>query len=283
MTASLDILAGDDLEPGAVRARLNFSEKVPRAYANSKDPSQDVRPIEAREVLIRDARPIRDRLSLDVEGFVLVDHVSRVSHLREGQELEDTFHEEGCALIKALTGADIVLPYRPLFQVRTSRRGETAERPGSGRSRPAPVVHQDVSGKTFRVWMADTQEAEGTPVPHWSRCALYNIWRAVSPPPQDFPLAVTDASVTRDRECVVMENESGRGFYLETLVGVYDPNDRWYYFPDMRDHELLVFKGYDTRFGDTQTVLHTSFDDTGRHPGAAPRESIETRFFAFWL
>jgi hypothetical protein len=283
MTASRDAHLGNEGGPAAVQARLNFSQRVPRAYANSKDRSQEVRPTETHEVLIHDARPVRDRLSLDVEGFVLVDHVSRVSHLRDRDELQKAYHEEVGAFVKALTGADIVLPYRPLFQVRLSRRGETATRQGDGNTRPAPIVHQDVSGKTFRVWMDDTQAAEATPVPQWSRCALYNTWRAISEPPQDFPLAVSDASRSRDRECVVMDNESGRGFYLETLVGVFDPDDRWCYFPDMRADELLVFKGYDTRFGDTQRVLHSSFDDTGRHPGATPRESIETRFFAFWL
>jgi hypothetical protein len=277
------LMTTGEVDLSAVRARLTFSQDVPRAYANFRDPSRDIRPVETHEVLIHDARPLRDRLSLDVQGFELVDHVSSVSHLREGEDLQKTYHEEVGALVKEMTGADIVLPYRPLFQVRLSRRGETPDRQGSAKSRPAPVVHQDVTGKTFRVWMSDAQEAEATPVPQWSRCALYNTWRAVSEPPQDFPLAVNDASLTRNRKCVVMDNESDRGFYLETLVGIHDPSDRWYYFPDMRAHEVLVFKGYDTRFGDTQTVLHTSFDNTGRTPDATPRESIETRFFAFWL
>jgi hypothetical protein len=46
--------------------------------------------------------------------------------------------------------------------------------------------------------------------------------------------------------------------------------------------ELLVFKGNDTRLGDTQSVLHTGFDNTAAEPNAIPRESLEARSFVFW-
>jgi hypothetical protein len=282
MSGELCPLAWHENTRPAVRTRLNFSQRIPRAYANSADPSRDIRPIESHEVAIHDARPIRDSLSLDVQGFELVEHVSSVIRQYEGEALEKAYHEEVGALVMAKTGAEIILPYRPLFQVRLSIKGETAGVCGSGRTRHAQIVHQDVSGKTFRVWMEDTMAAEGETIPRWSRCVLYNTWRAISEPPHDFPLAVNDASRTRSRECVIMDNEVGRDYFFETLVGVYDPADRWYCFSDMREHELLIFKAYDTRFGDTQTVLHTSFDNCAE-PGTSPRESIETRFFAFWF
>jgi len=61
-----------------------------------------------------------------------------------------------------------------------------------------------------------------------------------------------------------------------------DPDDRWYYFSNMPVDELLVFKGNDTWLGDTQSVLHTGFDNTAAEPNAIPRESLEARFFVFW-
>jgi len=50
----------------------------------------------------------------------------------------------------------------------------------------------------------------------------------------------------------------------------------------VRVDELLVFKGNDTRLGDTQSVLHTGFDNAAAEPNAIPREGLEARFFAFW-
>jgi hypothetical protein len=50
----------------------------------------------------------------------------------------------------------------------------------------------------------------------------------------------------------------------------------------MHADEVLLFKGYDTRWGDTLNVLHTGFDNTHTYPNAIPRESIEARFIAYW-
>jgi hypothetical protein len=271
---------GEDRLP-ALRAALNFSKPIARAYANFHNPSKDIRPVETHEVVIRDARPIVDRLSLDIEGFQLFNHVSSVSHLPEGAGLQDKYHEEVGAFIRVMSGADVVLPFRPYFQVRLSRRGEKGQQ-GNGKTRPAAVVHSDVTEKTFLEWMKRAEEAEGVRVESWSRCVFYNTWRAISEPPQDYPLALTDASTHSARKYVIMDNDFGDGHYLETIIGLYDPDDRWYYFSDMRADELLVFKSYDTEYRGTQTVLHSSFDNTPQHPDAPPRQSIETRFFAFW-
>jgi hypothetical protein len=65
-------------------------------------------------------------------------------------------------------------------------------------------------------------------------------------------------------------------------MALHDPDQLWYYFSDMTEDELLVFKGFDTRFGDRQSVWHVSFDTLAQVPNAKPRESIECRFLAFW-
>src|SRR5579872_5428935 len=96
----------------SVEAYLNFSQNIPRARSSVTDPSQTYRPLEAHKVTIRDARPIRGQLDLDREGFVLLDHASSVSHLREAKQLEGTYHDEIGAVIKKVSGADYVLPYR---------------------------------------------------------------------------------------------------------------------------------------------------------------------------
>jgi hypothetical protein len=57
---------------------------------------------------------------------------------------------------------------------------------------------------------------------------------------------------------------------------------RWYYFPNMKQDELLVFKAYDTDHSRWSQPLHNSADIPGVPADAEPRCSIESRFFAFW-
>ncbi|MDN7184453.1 hypothetical protein M0D69_41860 [Caballeronia sp. SEWSISQ10-4 2] len=268
----------------SVEAYMNFSQNIPRARSNVLDPSQTYRPLEAHKVTIHDARPIRGQLDLDKEGFILVDHVSSVSHLRDARQLEGTYHDEIKEVIKKISGADYVLPYRTYCQVRLSQRAPGEN--GDDTTRPAGFVHADVTQRTFHDWAKWVQEDEKIKVPPYKRVVMYNTWRAVSKPPQDFPLALTDGFSIKPGKCVIMDNVTSmeaEGHTVETRLGLYDPDDKWYYFSNMREEELLIFKGYDTKFNDDQTVWHSSFNNTEIHPDATPRESLEARFFAFWV
>ena len=63
----------------------------------------------------------------------------------------------------------------------------------------------------------------------------------------------------------------------------YNPAHEWFYFPEMRRDEAMVFKVFDTDpNAATKFTAHSAFDDPNTKPGAPPRESIETRTFAFW-
>ncbi|NGY07007.1 CmcJ/NvfI family oxidoreductase [Solimonas terrae] len=268
----------------SVNVALNFSQNIPRARSSVLDPSQTYMPLESHEITIRDARPIRDQFDLDVQGFALFDHKSSVTHLREPKKLDATYHEEVGSFIKSLSGADVVLPYRIYLQCRLSQRAPGEN--GDATTRPAGFAHADITEKTFHDWVRWVQDDENTKVPSFKRAALYQTWRAVSEPPHDYPLTLADARHTKTGQYVVMDNITSLetdDHTVETRLGLYDPAQRWYYFSNMRESELLVFKGYDSRYNDTQTVLHTGFDNTALHPNASPRESIEARFFAFWL
>ena len=51
----------------------------------------------------------------------------------------------------------------------------------------------------------------------------------------------------------------------------------------MEKDEALLIKVYDSmEDGRARFTIHTAFDDPNAPPDAAPRESIETRTFAFF-
>jgi hypothetical protein len=62
----------------------------------------------------------------------------------------------------------------------------------------------------------------------------------------------------------------------------YNPNHRWFYFPEMTTEEALLLKCYDSATdGRTRFGPHTAFVDPTTPADAAPRESIEVRTLVF--
>ena len=63
----------------------------------------------------------------------------------------------------------------------------------------------------------------------------------------------------------------------------YNPAHQWYYFPEMRRDEALVFKVFDSKQdGRARFVPHTSFENPLAPADALPRRSIEIRTIAFF-
>ena len=76
-----------------------------------------------------------------------------------------------------------------------------------------------------------------------ARCAMYNVWRTFTPPPQDFPLAVCDAqSFTTDDEVVVTAITVERG----AVDIVHDTVE----LPPQPGAPLVLLPRHDDRRGD---------------------------------
>ena len=69
----------------------------------------------------------------------------------------------------------------------------------------------------------------------------------------------------------------------ETYHITFNPSHRWFYFPEMKREEALVFKCYDSeKDGRARFSAHAAFEDPNSSPDAPPRESIEIRTLAFF-
>ncbi|MBW8481261.1 CmcJ/NvfI family oxidoreductase [Actinomadura parmotrematis] len=229
-------------------------------------------------VRIHDARPLRPDLSLDREGFVLADR--EIAAVR-GTEPADGYAAELAGVIRELTGASAVLPQANWNVLR--RTGDPAER--GVRPRPALFSHLDYTARTAETFLGHLRDAEGARVPRdFDRFAIYQTWQVLSDPPQDSLLALTDGRTVPDAHTVSYDNLIGPpdhpGNVFESRLVRHSEEHRWYYFPDMRSHELLVFVGHDS--GRPVNVLHSAFPVPGAGPDARPRISLEARFFAFF-
>jgi hypothetical protein len=126
----------------------------------------------------------------------------------------------------------------------------------------------------------------GLDLGEYGRWALYNMWRATTPPPQDHPLAVCDARTIRAEDGVpvvaITEIRGAGDFEFETTGYLHNPAHRWCYFRDMTRDEVLVFKTHDSDPTRAHRVAHTAFTDPTCPPGTPTRASVEMRALALF-
>ncbi len=266
----------------AVEAELNYlapTGERPRTYTYDPPPGVPRSTIvnEPRLVAIANARPILSDVTLDREGFGLVQHRSRVRDFYSDGEVRAVHYPEAEGILKDITGADRVF----IFDHTVRRRIAGAEDRGRDVPRqPVPRVHVDHTERSgprrVRDLLAD--EAETLLA---GRVQIINLWRPIRGPLQDMPLAVCDASTVRAQELVpsdlVYPDRVG-----ETYSVLFHPAHRWFYVPEMETDEVLLLKCYDSEVdGRARFAPHTAFSDPTTPPDAPPRESIELRAFVF--
>jgi hypothetical protein len=216
------------------------------------------------------------QLSLERNGFVLVDHKTAVTDFFDRQQLETIYYAEVEALIKKMSGAKRVV----LFD-HTLRSGNEAEREERLIREPVLNAHNDYTEWSGPQRVRDLLPDEAETLLK-SRFAIIQVWRAINKPIQSNPLAVADSASVAFEDLLIAErrypNRVGQTYRLK-----YNPAHRWFYFPEMRRDEALVFTVYDSaKDGRARFTPHTSFDLPDAPPNAAPRQSIEARALAFF-
>jgi hypothetical protein len=206
----------------------------------------------------------------------LVEHKTKVGDFFDAEQLTAVYYPEVEQLIKKTSGAARVV----IFD-HTLRSGEEAEREEKLIREPVLSAHND-----YTEWSGPNRVREVLPdeaaelLAH--RFAIIQVWRAINRPIQVNPLAVADAKTVAMADLLIAErrypHRVGQTYRLK-----YNPNHRWFYFPEMRRDEALVFKVYDSATdGRARFTPHTSFYDPASPPNAPPRQSIEVRAFAFF-
>ena len=235
-------------------------------------------------VWIHDTRPVRDTLDLDGNGFVLVDHRSAVSNfdlIQLHPLVDQHYAHEMADLLTDVTGASLVV----VMSAGKKRYGEAEVDKLSHlpNAKPARYPHADNTDASVVQLLGVIHDAFD--VDRYSRWAAYNLWRAVTPPPQDIPLAVCDArTIAPEDEVVVtaVTTELSGDIRHDTTGYRCSEDHRWCYFSDMTPDEVLVFKAHDSDSRYPSRVAHTAFDDPSCPPGVVTRASVETRAFAFF-
>ena len=263
------------LAPGSVRNRL---------YVAPGDQLATTR-YEPRTVRVSDGRPHQDEFTLDATGFTLVSHRTAVSGLADKATLDDVYTPEALGLVRQHTGADHAVSLGWMLRRTTPER--------NGALPPAPDVHTDLHTCAIARRYAEVHAKSPLPREGSYRRAVYtSLWRAFSPPPQDWPLALCDYRSVDDAEGFpnllfrvprLPDRDDAPDEAAESAASVYAyrPAHRWWYFPGMHAGEALIIKLHDTDHTVAWRAPHTSFHDAATQ-GTHPRESIELRSVAFF-
>ena len=251
---------------------------VARPRYHSSDTSGDLLDIQPLQMDIRDARGLE--MTLDGAGFTLCKHRSAVEDFTDRAATEAVYREEIVSLIGTLSGADLVLVNSPgvlRFSERSAMSGHLDN------SRPARFAHVDISDATAAAF-AERAAPDGRRL---SRFVHYNIWRVISQPPQDVPLAVCDARTVTPADLIfadaVFNSPNRPQWSFEGIVVAHHPGHRWHWYSDMTRDEALVFKTNDSDSKRAHGVPHVAFDNPAAGAHVGPRASIEMRAIALWF
>src|SRR3954451_1009468 len=230
---------------------------------------------EPHRVEIADGRRAGD-LSIDQNGFVLVDHRTQVRDFFDADELKRVYYPEVVALVQRVSGAKRVVVFD-----HTLRSGDEGEREAKLVREPVLSAHNDYTEWSGPNRVREVMGAQAEELLK-RRFAIIQVWRGIANPIVSNPLAMADARSVAPEDLLIAErrypNRIGQTYRLK-----YNPRHRWFYFPEMRRNEAIVFKVYDSaKDGRARFTPHISFDDPATPPGAAPRQSIEARALAFF-
>ncbi len=235
-------------------------------------------------VTITNGRPYLTAFGLDQSGFTLLSHHSAVTDFGDSAQLDTTYTDEVRDLVKQATGADEVVSLGWVI-----RRADTDAL--NGAQPPASDVHVDM-----HPGRADARLSAASPRGEpYQRAIMTSLWRAFSPPPQDWPLALLDYRSVGDDE-----GEPNLLLFVEKLpdpgnvpdipdpdampagsIFAHQQQHRWWFFPDLTADEVLLFKLHDTDHSVAWRVPHTAFE-APYAKDAVPRESVEFRTIAFF-
>jgi hypothetical protein len=287
------VVASEVIERQGIDAEINYVRNPPSAqgdvlkFVTEAEEQSTMETLPGRVVRITNARSLGS--DLDREGFALVPHRSSIVDfdlIQDDPDVDQQYIDEMAELLARVTGAS-----RTFMLGRGKRRyGEGAKDKLASLSnaKPARYPHADNTDSSAVGLVELVGEfVDDIDLTAYSRYAMYNMWRAVSAPPQDFPLAVCDARTVGAQDevtvtAITLEKDTGEITH-DTTGYLYNPAHRWYYYQDMTPDEVLVFKAHDTDRSRSIRVPHSAFTDPTCPAGVPTRASVEMRGLALFV
>ena len=248
------------------------------------DPKERAELYHNHPIRVHNARLLDPPASIGVQGFQLIKQVTKVRDFLNLEVATTDFYAECKDVVKELTGCyDTVVTQH---QYRNGYRHYPEGHPK--RMKPTPNgapgayggTHSDISPWAENRW---------DDIVDGRHCAMFNLWRSIDleNPIQTMPLAVLDMTSLSFDDMVAADAWGGAQAKQQHLVSyrlAYNENQKWYYYPRMLPHEMLVFKQYDTRTENPclRQVYHGAIPDPETTEDTPLRHTIEVRVLALF-
>lgn len=232
--------------------------------------------IDRREVQIRNGR-LYDDWSLDEQGIRLIRQKLQTPLddwiAAEGDEFSfdhfpgpviESYFGEMEELLRKVTGAVRVIIFSPVL--RLAVRGIS----------PAFPAHADFT-ENEAIKRVHELLPEGTN----GRFALIQAWRPLFSVGKH-PLGLIDNRTVSPSDLMVVRKQFATKKVHDLYRLKWNPDHRWFYFPNMNQNEVLVFKGYDSDKSKPSFTPHCAFVDPDSLPDAPERESVDVRALALF-
>lgn len=265
-----------------VRAKFNYIVDTgvpPVRYIDWPEKEHEAVPPQYRqyEMTVRNGRPLRDTFDFDTHGFVFVDHRTLVGDFTDGAERERVYNREVQALIKEHCGASEVVVFDHTIRVSDEEMQKAANVRPTVKS-----VHNDYTETSAPRRLREIVGEEDASRRMKKRWAIVQVWRPIRGPVLIDPLGICDGRSIPQQGFIRVERRyryrTGEVYHI-----AHHPAHEWYYFPRMTREEAIVFKVFDSDAAKpSRFTAHSAFDDPATPANAPPRESIETRTFAFF-
>jgi hypothetical protein len=240
-------------------------------FSNTRPELTDQRNTEV-EVEITNLRTMSMPPTLDRQGMALASLPAGLVAWSDDPAIAGAYVEACVELVRSLTGRPRAVAFGPPV-----RRGDPGVAPGFTAPR-ARFVHLDNSRTSAVDRVRATVEPFGFDP---EGAAIYNVWRSLTPPPQDVPIALTDWRTVPEEDFVEGTTVEGGGFAAPHLRLVpSEPGPSWYYVPDLDVDEALVFVGTDLDPSHPLGCAHSAFTNPLVVGPAEPRVSVEVRVIA---
>lgn len=231
-----------------------------------------------KEFLVENVRGKEDQYDLDTTGFKFIKHTSSLKNFDDEEAIKNVYYPESIEVLKKHTGAVKVVIFD--HTIRRHRHGVKDE---PGNRQPARRVHVDQTPEAAKNRVLDhVPESAQELLKH--RYQIVNLWRPISHPAIESPLALCDyRSVNWNQDLIptTLKYPERTG---ETFGVNFNPAHQWKYLRGMTPEEAVLIKCSESRVVDGVARLtpHTSFEDPTTPEGAPLRESIELRALVFY-
>jgi hypothetical protein len=265
--------ATNEMFPPTVRGSLPFAaDRNDGGQFSNTMPELTAQASVSVEVEIANMRAMAPAPTLEREGFTVAPLLAGRLPWSNDPERVDAYVEACIELVRSLTGREAAVAFGPPVP-----RGD----PGANAGFVAPrahFVHLDNS----RASAIERVRATVAPLGFDPDGAtIFNVWRSITPPPQDVPIAVSDWRTVSEDDYVEGMTVEGGGFALPHLrLAPSARGPSWFYVPDLHVDEVVVFVGSDLDPAHPLGCAHCAFANPLVTDVAERRVSVEVRVIA---